>query len=114
MNSKSALVWIAVIAVSFLFLGILADRFLLDNLGGAEPTLLERLTKDLGLSEEQGHSIADYLENEDAAIERILASHREAFSVAVRDVRGATREKIRDVLDEAQAETFDSGGFFSK
>ena len=114
MKKQSAALWIAVIAVSFLFLGILADRFLLTSRGGGEPTVLERLACDLDLTDEQKVRIGGFLDDEDAAIERIVDSHRESFSIAVRDVRDETRTKIRGVLDETQAEIFDSGGFFSK
>jgi hypothetical protein len=114
MKKQSAVIWITVIAVSFLLLGILADRYLLGSLGGGEPTVLERLTRDLDLTNEQKIKIGGFLDDEDAAIERIVDSHRESFSIAVRDVRDDTRAKIRGVLDETQAEIFDSGGFFSK
>lgn len=114
MNRKSAVLWIAVIAVCFFFLGVLADRSLFDGMGGKEPTILERLTEDLGLSEEQQRRVADLLDDEDAAVARILDAHRDSVAEDVRKVRDETRRKIRGVLDGEQAEIYDSGGFFSK
>jgi hypothetical protein len=114
MNRKSAVLWIAVIAVCCFFLGVLADRSLFDGMGAREPTLLERFTEDLDLSEEQQRRIADLLDDEDEAVARILDAHRDSVGEDVQKVRDETRRMIRGVLDEEQTEIFDSGGFFSK
>ena len=114
MKKKGAALWIVIIAACFFFLGMLANRYVLTASGGAEPTYLERLTRDLGLTDEQKKAIAGCLDEEDAAIVKIIDEYREPIRLAIQDVRDATREKIRGVLDESQRDIFDSGGLFSK
>ena len=114
MKSRGAMLWIVIIAASFFLLGVLADRSLFDGDRAARPTYLERLTRDLGLTDEQKNAIAGFLEEEDEAVKRILDSHREPIRLAIQEVRDSTRLRIHGVLEDSQREIFDRGGLFSK
>ncbi len=112
MNKKTALLWIAILSVSFFLLGILAGRYIteLDEEPGA--TYLENLSRDLGLSEDQRNRIADLLFEEDEAIRRIMDRHRDPVAQEIHLVRERTKNKICTLLDENQAGIFNEGGNF--
>lgn len=114
MNRRGALLWIGLIGLSCFFLGFMANRWIRTASEGSQPTYLERLEKDLGLSADQKTAIAGHLTREDEAIREILKRYRDPMSREIQAVRDETRDKIRDVLDPSQRSLFDRGGNFSR
>lgn len=111
--TRNAVVWIAVIAACFFMLGFLTSRYVFTDEEGAQPSYLDRLALDLGLTQEQKERVGLILEDEDKKIAAIMNDVRNPVAEKIQAVRDGAREEIRGLLDESQLEIFDKGGYFS-
>lgn len=111
MKTKSPVLWIVVIAVSFFALGYLASLFIAQSGRKEVPTYVERLDEALGLSEDQEKKLRTILAEEDRQISAIIDSVRAPVVDEIQSIRRKAAAEIRDILDDTQRKLFDEGGF---
>ncbi len=114
MTKKPGFLWIAVLAVSFFFIGFMVNGLIYKAGGKANETYLEGLIDDLGLDDAQSRQVKLLLEKEDEAIRKIIENHSGPIKAEIEAVRRDTEQEIRKLLTADQARLLDKGGNSSK
>ena len=96
-------IWLVIFGACLFVIGFLTHKFIADESSRSPPSYLERLTEDLGLSEDQQEAIRELFAEEDRLIKALMDSEQ---GMAVRDridaIRKETQKGIDGVLTEEQ------------
>ena len=97
------ILWLVVFGVCFFIVGFLTHKFIADDSNPTPPAYLERLTKDLGLTENQQDTIRKLLSEQDRRMEALKDSeHGKGFIDEMNASREQTQQSIETVLSEDQ------------
>jgi hypothetical protein len=97
------ILWLVVFGVCSFVVGFLTHKFIADESNRTPQAYLERLTEDLGLTENQQDAIRKLLSEQDRRMEALKDSdHGKGFIAEMNAAREQTQQGIEGILREDQ------------